>query len=193
MCKSPQCVMVTPWHGNISSLIGPFVRGNHRSPVVSPHKGPVTRNFGVFFEQTVEQKVELSVIWDAMALMWRHCNGYIAAIQSTVPINNGGYCTWWGHQMETFSSLLVICAGNSPVHGEFPAQRPVTRSFDVFFICVWINGWVNNREAGDLRRYRAHYDVIVMISRYWAEFPNGPFYWHGITLIPAWISNYIHS
>ena len=34
-------------------------------------------------------------------------------------------------------------------------------------ICVWINDWVNNREAGDLRRYRAHYDVIVMspISR----------------------------
>ena len=29
-------------------------------------------------------------------------------------------------------------------------------------ICVWINGWVNNREAGDLRRYRVHYDVIVM-------------------------------
>ena len=29
-------------------------------------------------------------------------------------------------------------------------------------IYVWINGWVNNREAGDLRRYRAHYDVIVM-------------------------------
>ena len=29
-------------------------------------------------------------------------------------------------------------------------------------ICVWINGWVNNREAGDLRRYRAHYDVTVM-------------------------------
>ena len=29
-------------------------------------------------------------------------------------------------------------------------------------ICVWINGWVNNGEAGDLRRYRAHYDVILM-------------------------------
>ena len=40
---------------------------------------------------------------------------------------------WWGHQMETFSALLAICAGNSPVTGEFPAQRPVTRSFDVFF------------------------------------------------------------
>ena len=35
--------------------------------------------------------------------------------------------------METFSVLLGICAGKSPVTCEFPAQRPVTRSFDVFF------------------------------------------------------------
>ena len=35
--------------------------------------------------------------------------------------------------METFSALLAICAGNSPVPGEFPTQRPVTQSFDVFF------------------------------------------------------------
>ena len=35
--------------------------------------------------------------------------------------------------METFSALLAICAGNSPVYGEFPTQRPVTQSFDVFF------------------------------------------------------------
>ena len=41
--------------------------------------------------------------------------------------------TWWRHQWETFSALLAICAGNSPVTGEFPTQRPVTRSFDVFF------------------------------------------------------------
>ena len=41
--------------------------------------------------------------------------------------------TWWRHQMETFSALLVICAGNSPVPGEFPTQRPVTRGFHVFF------------------------------------------------------------
>ena len=43
-----------------------------------------------------------------------------------------GYDTlWWRHQMETFSVLLAFCAGNSPVTGEFPSQRPVTRSFDV--------------------------------------------------------------
>ena len=68
---------------------------------------------------------------------------------------------WWRHQMETFSALLAICAGNSPVTGEFPAQRPVTRSFDVFFD-LRLNCWVNSREDGDLRRYRAHYDVTVL-------------------------------
>ena len=41
--------------------------------------------------------------------------------------------SWWRHQMETFSALLAICAGNSPVSGEFLAQRSVTRSFYVFF------------------------------------------------------------
>ena len=44
---------------------------------------------------------------------------------------------WWRHQMETFSTSLAICAGNSPASGEFPAQRPVSRSFHVFFdLCL---------------------------------------------------------
>ena len=59
--------------------------------------------------------------------------------------------------METFSMLLAICAGNSPVTGEFPTQRPVTRSFDVFFDLR-----LKNLEASDLRRHCVHYDVIVM-------------------------------
>ena len=42
-------------------------------------------------------------------------------------------CSWWRHQLETFSALLALCAGNSPVFGEFPSQRPVTWSFAVFF------------------------------------------------------------
>ena len=40
--------------------------------------------------------------------------------------------SWWDYQMESFSALLAICAGNSPVTGEFPSQRPMTQSFDVF-------------------------------------------------------------
>ena len=73
---------------------------------------------------------------------------------------------WWRHQLETFSALQAFCAGNSPVTGEFPAQRPVTRSFDFSLMCAWINGSVNNREAGDLRRHRAHYDVIAMLFHF---------------------------
>ena len=50
--------------------------------------------------------------------------------------------------MGTFSALLAICAGNSPVPGDFPTQRPVTRSFDVYFdlrlnkrLCKQSWGW----------------------------------------------------
>ena len=43
------------------------------------------------------------------------------------------HLSWWRHQMDTFSALLVIWAGDSPVTGDFPEQRSVTRSFNVFF------------------------------------------------------------
>ena len=64
--------------------------------------------------------------------------------------------------METFSALLAIWAGNSPVTGEFPAQRPVMQSFDVFFELRLNKRWVSNGAAEDLRRHGAHYDVNVM-------------------------------
>ena len=55
--------------------------------------------------------------------------------------------TWWRHQMETFFALLATCAGNSPVPGEFPTQRPVTRSFDIFFD-LHLNKRLSKREWG---------------------------------------------
>ena len=57
----------------------------------------------------------------------------ISSVNISSPRKRRPALTWWRHQMETFSALLAICAGNSPVPGEFPTQRPVTRSFDVFF------------------------------------------------------------
>ena len=54
---------------------------------------------------------------------------------------------WWRHQMETISALLAICAGNSPVPGEFPLQRPVTRSFDVLFD-LHQNEWLSKQLWG---------------------------------------------
>ena len=56
-----------------------------------------------------------------------------AAYRDNPPLVQASQASWWRHQMETFSALLAICAGNSPVPGEIPAQRPVTQSFDVFF------------------------------------------------------------
>ena len=70
---------------------------------------------------------------------------------------------WWRHQMETFSALLVLCERNPPVTGVFPSQRPVTRSFGVFFDVRMNNGWANNWDVDDLRRHRTHYDVTVIL------------------------------
>ena len=69
---------------------------------------------------------------------------------------------WWRHQMKTFSALRAIVRGihRSPVNSPHKGQWRGDLMFS--FICVWINDWVNNREAGDLRRYRAHYDVTLM-------------------------------
>ena len=61
---------------------------------------------------------------------------HLAVFQAYVDLCITGWkyvYSWLRHQMETFSALLAICARNSPVTGEFPTQRPVTRSFDVFF------------------------------------------------------------
>ena len=54
---------------------------------------------------------------------------------------------WWCHQMETFSESLALCGGNSPVTGEFPTQRPVTQSFDVFYD-LRLNKWLSKQWWG---------------------------------------------
>ena len=63
-----------------------------------------------------------------------------------------------------FSALLPISAGNSPIPGNSPHKGQWRGALMFSLICVWINGWLNNREAGDLRSYRAHYDVTVMMT-----------------------------
>ena len=72
-------------------------------------------------------------------------------------------------------------------------------------ISAWINGWVNNGEAGDLRCRHAHYDVVVMTNKETNGVPpmnlklcpilvylkdaRDSFYQHGLSLISAWIRN----
>ena len=66
----------------------------------------------------------------------------------------------WRHQMEIFSTLLALCARNSPVTSEFPSQRPVTRSFDIFVdlrrnkrLSKQLWGWWFETPSRSLRRH----------------------------------------
>ena len=74
---------------------------------------------------------------------------------------NTSCATWWRQQMETISASLALCVGNSPVAGEFPSQRPVTRSFDGFFY-LRLNKRLNYYSAGYWRRHHAPHDGSVI-------------------------------
>ena len=83
----------------------------------------------------------LSHLWFFLSrvfVVWGYC-GWVAW-QTRCTQAESGYIIfypWWRHQMEAFSGSLALCVGNSLVTGEFPSQRPVTWSFDVFFdLCL---------------------------------------------------------
>ena len=82
--------------------------------------------------------------------------------------------SWWRNQMETFSVLLAICAGKSLVTGEFPAQRPVTRSFDIFFDLrlnkrlrkQWWDWWFETPSRPSWRQCNVNSDRVAEGMRY---------------------------
>ena len=98
--------MMTSWHG--TGHYWPFV-GRICRPPMDFYKGRAMQRLSVYFN-TVSPNELLN---KQPSCQWLD--------------------SWWRHQMETFSALLALCAGNSPVTGEFPAQRPVTRRLDVFY------------------------------------------------------------
>ena len=59
----------------------------------------------------------------------------------------------------------------SPVNSPHKGQWRGALMFSL--ICVWIHDWVNNPEVGDLRRYRAHYDVTIMLIPHVIYYGNG--------------------
>ena len=147
----------------------PFVRGIHRSPVNSPHK------------RQWRGALMLSLIWvwingwvnnreagdlrrqraDYDVTILQRCFTDTSAILYLLVYQVGVY-------MMTSSKGNIFC-DTGRLCGEFTGHRwiPRTKANDAELWCFlwsapWINGWVNNHEAGDLRRLRAHYDVIVM-------------------------------
>ena len=106
--------------------------------------------------------------------------------------------------METHSALLAFCAGNSPVPGEFPAQRPVTRSFDVFFdlrlnkrLMKQSWGWWFETPSHSLWRHRnvqlEHGWVITSHIKPWNDMPFIQWYrfnhFHGMGIRLCFIPN----
>ena len=120
--------------------------------------------------------IDIFVIYPSSAIL--HIPHW--CFQSILPLS------WWRHQMETFSALLALCAGNSPVTGEFSAQKPMTRSFDVFF------GLPLNKRLS--KQWRG----------WWFEAPSRSL-WRHCNMLPscqpcyhprdweAWIINYIYA
>ena len=90
------------------------------------------------------------------------------------------HASWWRHQMKTFSAILAICAGNSLVPGEYSAQRPVTRSFDVLFYLhpnkrlskQWLGWWFETPPC-PLWRHRndesLNQDILLQIRQWLAD------------------------
>ena len=114
--------LIVPWH---QKWIFGLATSCHRNDnVLFQYKG-YFRGIGILIIMIWRSWSRLILILSLPILLRR--NLYIAENLRNHPIS------WWRHQMETFYALLAICAGNSPVPGEFPAQRPVTRNFDVFF------------------------------------------------------------
>ena len=88
-------------------------------------------------------------------------------VHKTATRNTETKLSWRRHQMETFSALLALCVWGirrSPVNSPHKGQWRGAVFF--YLICAWINGWVNNREAGDLKCHRAHWGVSVLYGKY---------------------------
>ena len=95
----------------------------------------------------------------------------------------GNIASRWRLPMETFSALLALCAGNSPVTDEFPSQRPVTRNFVVFLDSHLNNGWANNlfeRLSCSLWR---HCNVFVWYDRPGIRLTTGNFFFINFLVI----------
>ena len=123
-------------------------------------------------------------------MVWKHINWIDVIISNKIyglkelPSNKWhticlSHGPWWRHQMEIFSTSLALCAGNSPVTGEFPAQRPEMWSFDVFFdLCLnkrlskqsW--GWWFEMPLHSLWRHCYGQFLACLLCVYWKHDPR---------------------
>ena len=82
------------------------------------------------------------------------CNKYLIVLRP--------FCAWWRHQMEQFPHYWPFVRGipRWPVDSPHKGQWGGPLIFSLIF--GWTNGWAHNRDAGDMRRHRVHYDATVI-------------------------------
>ena len=97
------------------------------------------------------EPTEIPIQMEQSLYILKRCGFYVKATSYQ-------YSAWWRHQMETFSALLALSPG--PVNSPHKGQWRGALMFSLIY--AWINDWVNNREADDLRPHRAYYGVTVM-------------------------------
>ena len=134
-----------PYGGNIDVIANGVDKENHtlsrvRAPVMywcTIEMYSFEETAYLFFTSLIRYKIRWNTIWLVHddVIKWKHFPRY------------------WP---------FVRGIQRSPVNSPHKGQWRGALMFSL--ICAWINDWVNTREAGDLRRYRAHYDVIVMLS-----------------------------
>ena len=205
----------------------------------SPHTGQIMHSFDVFsvvrlttscwtnspvgswwrrniktYSVSLKRTVKMPVTWDAMTLMWRHCNVSEPSLPDSWEIPTCSFVDspasasaaarregmssrqqvcpqgpqttacrddsrdtvtwWWTISIEHVAHDDVIKWKHFPRYWPFvrgihrspvnsPHKGQWRRALMFPLICALINGWMNNRDAGDLRRHRTHYDAIVML------------------------------
>ena len=136
-------------------------------------------------------------------------NNHLTEVTTSSDLRGGSSTpnVWWRHQMETFFALLALCAGNLPVTGEFPAQKPATPSFNVFFD-LRLNEWLSKQSWGwwfetPSRPLWRHYDgqsrttppqVYSLRGREgWWPISQSQLSWRNMCKIVAWIDQYDYN
>ena len=136
---------------------------------------PVARTFGVFFDMCLNKRLSKQSRrrWfdTPTRSLWRHCDEKFEWREHVISLTDNNLVS---RDALMGQGMMTSLNGNifrvtGPLCGEFTFHRwiPHTKASDAELWCFlwfapWINGWVNNREAGDLIRHRAHYDVIVI-------------------------------
>ena len=151
-----------------------FVRGIHRSPVNSPHKGQWrgalmftlicaringwVNNREAGDLRRYRAHYDVSVMGTSVPRMNLLRLNEDASILKRRPLHD--YVIKWKHFPRYWPFVRGI--HQSPVNSPHKGQWPGALTFSL--ICAWTNGCVNSRDAGDSKRHRTHYDVIVMFQ-----------------------------